>query len=217
MKNNKLLIFDLDGTLLNTLEDLRNSVNYALKLYNYPERSLEEIRNSVGNGFGKLVRTSLPPDTGDYDNILTAARAHYRENFCVYSHPYDGIPALLKELKAIGYQLAIVSNKPDEMLQALHQKFFASLIPYAAGEIEGIPRKPSPEPVYRAMGYFDVPKEQTVYIGDSEVDFKTALNAGVTPIIVNWGFRTADELGSSGVTDMVENTEQLMKRIMGHE
>lgn len=210
---NKLLIFDLDGTLLNTLEDLRNSVNYALKLHNYAERSLEEIRNSVGNGFGKLVGTSLPPEATDYEAVLRDAREHYRENFSVFSRPYKGILSLLEELKNYDYHLAIVSNKPHEMIQSLHQKFFSSIISYAVGEIEGVPRKPSPQPVYCAMKYFGAAKEQTVYIGDSEVDYKTAQNAGVTPIIVNWGFRTPDELRSFGITDPVENVEQLMERI----
>ena len=217
MRNNKLLIFDLDGTLLDTLEDLKNSVNFALRSHNYPERSLEQIRNSVGNGFGRLVSTSLPSYASDYEDVLKTAKTHYRQNFCIFTHPYEGIMPLLDRLNKTGYDLAIVSNKPDEMIQSLHQIFFSSVIPYATGEIEGVPRKPAPQPVYHAMEHFGVRKEQTVYIGDSEVDYETALNAGVQPLIVNWGFRTAAELLLAGITDTVENVTQLMERILHYE
>ena len=209
----KLLIFDLDGTLLDTLDDLRNSVNYALKLYNYPERTLEQIRNSVGNGFARLVSTSLPEGAADGEAVLKTARGHYAEHFCVETKPYDGILLLLAQLKAEGHRLAIVSNKPDEMLQSLYRRFFSELVEYAAGEIAGIPRKPQPDPVYGAMAYFGAEKQDTVYIGDSEVDYQTSINSGVKPIIVGWGFRRESELRAAGVDRICADMNQLYDMI----
>lgn len=209
----KLLIFDLDGTLLDTLDDLRNSVNYALKLYNYPERTLEQIRNSVGNGFARLVSTSLPEGAANGEDVLKNAREYYAEHFCVETKPYDGILPLLGRLKAEGHRLAIVSNKPDEMLQSLYRRFFSELVEYAAGEIVGIPRKPQPDPVYRAMAYFGMEKQDTVYIGDSEVDYQTSINSGVKPIIVGWGFRRESELRAAGVDRICADMNQLYDMI----
>ena len=149
----KLLIFDLDGTLLDTLDDLKNSVNYSLNKHNFPERSREEIRNSVGNGFAHLVSTSLPCGAGNVDAVLRDARSYYKIHFCEETAPYEGILDMLEKLKAMDYGLAIVSNKPHEMVLSLQQRFFSELIDYAVGEMEGVARKPAPESVFAAMEY----------------------------------------------------------------
>lgn len=208
----KLLIFDLDGTLLDTLKDLRNSVNFALRKCKYPERSMEEIRHSVGNGFRHLVATSLPA-ASDAEPVLQAARAHYQTHYCEKTIPYEGIMDTLDKLKAMDYTLAIVSNKPDAIVQALHHRFFSGTVSYAAGETVGIPRKPAPDAVFAAMRHFNASKEDTVYIGDSEVDYETAENAGVKSIIVGWGFRTQQELQTVGIPKIIPKTDMLFDEI----
>ena len=210
----KLLIFDLDGTLLDTLDDLKDSVNYALNKHNFPERSREEIRNSVGNGFAHLVSTSLPCGAGNVETVLRDARAYYKTHFCEETAPYEGILDMLEKLKAHDYALAIVSNKPNEMVLSLQKRFFSGLIIYAVGEKEGVARKPAPDSVFAAMRHFNASNKDTVYIGDSEVDLETAKNAGIESLIVGWGFRTKQELEAAGVTKILPNAEALYRKIL---
>lgn len=187
----KNLIFDLDGTLLNTLSDLRDSTNFALKKFDFPERSTEEIRNFVGNGLRMLIRRAVPNETDEetVDRVLAEMKAHYREHYHDGTVPYDGILPFLTEMKKRGFHMAIVSNKADPMVQLLRTLYFDDLISVAVGELEGIARKPAPDMVEIAMQRLGCTAENAVYIGDSEVDIETAKNAGLPCLSVGWGFR----------------------------
>ncbi len=207
----KLIIFDLDGTVLDTIADLCNSVNYALKLHNLPERTLDEVRNFVGNGIRRLIELSVPENTklSVTDSVFASFKEHYKEHSKDNTKPYDGITELLVELKNNGFLTALVSNKADFAVKNLIDEYFCGLFSYAAGEKEGIPRKPAPDMVHNAIGFFGVSPGETVYIGDSEVDIKTAENSGIDSIIVTWGFRDEKALRNAGAEVLVNDTESL--------
>lgn len=190
----RAVIFDLDGTLLNTLEDLRDGVNHVLDANGYAERSLEEIRTFVGNGIGKLIERAVPEGTDEKicAEVLRQFRVYYTGHCRIKTCPYDGVIELLKYLKEHGYLMAIVSNKNDAAVKELVKYYFADDVEVAIGEREGIQKKPAPDSVFEAMRLLGVSKEETVYVGDSEVDRETAANAGLDCISVTWGFR--DEL-----------------------
>ena len=194
----RAVIFDLDGTLLNTLEDLRDGVNYVLALRGYPERSLEEIRRFVGNGIGKLIERAAPEGTAEEEReeILKEFRLYYTEHCRVKTGPYNGIMDLLKSLKEHNIQMAIVSNKNDAAVKDLVKYYFSEYISVAIGECAGVRKKPSPDSVWKAISLLGVKKEQAVYVGDSEVDRATAANAGMECISVTWGFRDEELLKS---------------------
>lgn len=215
MKNT--LIFDLDGTLLNTLGDLHQSTNYSLKKFGFPEKSLEEVRKSVGNGLKNLIQRSLPYGTSAevVSAVLAEMKAHYAQHFCDLTRPYDGIPELLQRLQAQGYAMAIVSNKADEMIQLLHRRFFADLIPVAVGELKNVPRKPSPELVELALHRLGVTRETAYYIGDSEVDIQTAKNAALPCLTVGWGFRSEESLLAAGAARVFHSPGELLEYLIG--
>ncbi len=194
-----LLIFDLDGTLLDTLADLRASVNFALKKFGFSERSMEQVRKSVGHGLKYLAATSLPDGTPEetVEAVLAELRSYYREHYHDKTRPYPGILPLLQKCKQAGYSMALVSNKPHPMVAQLHSLFFAHDISYYAGEKPGVARKPAPDAVFQAMAHFSAECHNAVYIGDSEVDVLTAKNAGLPCLCVTWGFRTEQELKTS--------------------
>ena len=205
----KLLIFDLDGTLLDTLEDLKSAVNFSLKKFGFPQRTTEQIEKSMGNGFRHLVSTSLPDSCGEdtLEAVLSLAREYYREHFHDATCPYEGILPLLEELKRESYPLCIVSNKPHPMVRCLRELFFRDLVAYAVGEIPGIQRKPDPEAIFAAMVHFN--RTDAVYIGDSEVDIRTAENAGIPCISVGWGFRREADLRAAGAITVCATAEEL--------
>lgn len=180
------VIFDLDGTLLNTLEDLRDSVNHTLRQYGCPERTLEEIRTFIGVGARKLIERSLPgtENDPDVDAVLADYQKYYADHSQVKTRPYPGI---LESLEAIGkkYPVAIVSNKPDIAVKPLCRDYFGEI--YARGESTDCLRKPAPDMVLKAMA--DIGVDACVYVGDSEVDVQTARNVGVPCLSVLWGFR----------------------------
>lgn len=211
----KALIFDLDGTLLNTLGDLRDSTNYALKKFGFPVRTTEEIRNFIGNGLKNLMIRSLPEGAPEevVSAVLAQMKAHYAQHPYDATVPYDGIPALLKELKDSGYPMAIVSNKADGMIQVLHQQFFAPYISVAIGELEGVPRKPDPALVKLALERLGTDGNNACYIGDSEVDILTAKNAGLPCLTVGWGFRDAEELHAAGAQRVIASPAELKAAI----
>lgn len=213
----RTLIFDLDGTVLNTLKDLRNSVNFALKSNGYPEKSLEEVKKSVGNGLKMLIRRVLPPDAEEetVDAVLAAMKAHYRLHCHDETKPYPGIPALLKRLHTEGYRIALVSNKADAMTKELHRVFFADSIDVAIGEMEQIRRKPAPDMVLEALRQLGSSGSDAVCIGDSEVDIATARNAGLPCLCVAWGFRSEQELRAAGAERVFQTTNDLYKAIKG--
>lgn len=198
----KVLIFDLDGTLLDTLGDLHTSVNVALRQFGFPEKSQDEVRRSVGNGLKSLVRRTVPEGTQEetVDSVLAALKSYYILHAYDKTVPYDGILPLLERCKAEGFAMAIVSNKADPMVQLLRRVYFDILIPVAVGETDTIARKPAPDMVIAALRALDARPEDAVYIGDSEVDILTAQNAGLPCLSVSWGFRSEAELRNAGAS-----------------
>ena len=197
------LLFDLDGTLLDTLGDLRNSVNVALASFGYPQRTLAEIRSFVGTGARNLSRLSMPADKDNVDEVLAAFQAHYKDHCNIETGPYAGIPAALEALKDT--PMAIVSNKPDYAVKELAATYFPGI--YALGEVAGTPRKPAPDMLYKAMK--DIGVEKCIYIGDSEVDIKTAHGAGLPCLSITWGFRDEAVLLEAGATHICRNVADM--------
>ncbi len=200
MKNT--VIFDLDGTLLNTLDDLSDAVNYALEAHDMPTRSLQEVRSFVGNGIRLLVERAVPVGTPAplIEECFATFRAYYLTHSRVKTAPYEGVLELLRTLKAQGYKMAIVSNKFQAGVDELAQSLFCGLVPVAIGERVGIPTKPDPALVQIALKELGASKEEAVYVGDSDVDVLTAKNAGLDLIAVTWGFRDEDFLREKGAT-----------------
>ena len=210
----KIVIFDLDGTLLNTLKDLAISTNYALKACNYPLRTVDEVRQFVGNGVYKLIERAVPSNSSSYaiDKCLTIFKKHYSENMYNNTAPYEGIIDLLKSLKQKGYIVAVVSNKFDNAVKDLCEKYFAGLVDFAAGENEklGIKKKPAPDTVFQVLKKYDLSSKEAIYIGDSEVDILTAKNSDMECISVTWGFKDKDFLIQNGATNIAENTGEII-------
>lgn len=211
-------IFDLDGTLLNTLADLRESTNYALKKFDFPVRSTEEIRNFVGNGLRMLIRRAVPNETDEetVERVLAEMKAHYREHYHDGTVPYDGILPFLRKMKNCGFRMAIVSNKADPMVQLLRTLYFDDLISVAVGELEGVARKPAPDMVEIAMQRLGCTAENAVYIGDSEVDIETAKNAGLPCLSVGWGFRDEEILHNAGAKTIYHSPAELQEALMSY-
>ena len=201
------IIFDMDGTLLDTLEDLHDATNYALAQYGYPTRTMDEVRRFVGNGALKLIQLSVP-EGADPMPVLKDFQAYYKDHCQIKTRLYDGIP---EALAALGekYPLAVVSNKPDFAAKAMCQVLFPGV--YALGEMAGTPRKPAPDMVFKAMEAIGV--ERCVYVGDSEVDLATARNAGVPCVSVLWGFRDKAELEELGADCFCEEPRKLPELI----
>lgn len=205
------VIFDLDGTILDTLEDLKNSVNYALSNNGLPERSLEEVRAFVGNGIRLLVERSVPlgTDEATINKCFSDFKQHYKANSANNTKPYDGIIDTLKDLKSNGYKLAVVSNKADFAVQTLVSDYFDGIFHYAVGERDGIRRKPYPDSVISALEFLGVDNNNAVYVGDSEVDVETARNSELTCIAVTWGFRDKSVLESLSPEYIIDKPSQL--------
>lgn len=216
-RKTKAVIFDLDGTLLDTLEDLYDSVNVSMDAIGAPHRTIDEVRNFVGNGIRRLMVLSVPDGekNPEFDAAMNAFLADYRVNCKNNTKAYDGIPQLLAELVRDGYKLAVVSNKADFAVKKLVRDYFGDLISVAAGENEsaGIKKKPAPDTVFAAMKELGCEKENAVYVGDSEVDVMTAKNAGIRCISVDWGFRSREALTKAGATEIVSSAEELKKAI----
>ena len=212
MKEFDTYIFDLDGTLLSTLEDLATSTNYALRWAGMPERTVEEIRMFVGNGVKLLMERAIPDGIKNpkFEETYAKFREHYMEHNLDTTSPYEGIPELLRELKRRGKNLAIVSNKFYDATQDLALYFFPDTIEVAIGERENICKKPAPDTVLEALRQLGVSKEGAVYIGDSDVDVMTAKNCGLPCISVLWGFRDKDFLTAHGATMFVEKPEEIL-------
>lgn len=185
----KTVIFDLDGTLLNTLLDLKESTNYALRQFGYPERTLEEIRYFVGNGVRKLIERAVPEGCTNVDECLDVFKKHYEKNMYNNTVSYNYIETMLKTLKSEGIKLGVVSNKFDLAVKELCKKYYDGLVDVAIGQGGEVLPKPSPFGVFKAMKELGAEKDSTVYVGDSEVDVQTAQNANIPCIGVTWGFR----------------------------
>ena len=202
------VIWDLDGTLLDTLADLTASTNAALAAFGYPPRTLEQLRQVVGNGAANQIRKSLPGDVPEFDAVLAFYRAHYQAHCNEATRPYPGIPEALDDLKARGVRMAVVSNKPDPATKALCRSHFGDRLDLVLGECEGIRRKPAPDSVLRALDLLG--GSAPVYVGDSEVDIATARNAGIDCICVSWGFRSAETLRDAGAAVIVPDADALL-------
>ena len=208
----QLAIFDLDGTLLNTLEDLADSTNYIMRSFGYPERTLAEVRSFVGNGIRKLLERSAPNGTSaeEIDRMFEQFKEHYGAHCADKTKPYDGVMELLNELKKQGVKLAVVSNKADYAVKALCEQYFPGLFDEAVGERTGIARKPAPDTVNEVLKNLQMEKSQAVYIGDSEVDVQTARNAELDCIAVDWGFRDASVLKEAGAEWIISTPEAIL-------
>ena len=207
-------IFDLDGTLLDTLGDLAASVNYALRAHGMPEHSIDDVRRFVGNGVRKLMERAVPDGAGNprFDETFATFRQYYMAHSLDTTRPYEGIPETLAALKTRGCHLAVVSNKMMAATQELCHHFFPDTIEVAIGEDEaaGIRRKPAPDTVFTAIKALGVGKEDAVYVGDSDVDIQTARNAGLPCISVLWGFRDRDFLISHGAQTFITHPAELL-------
>lgn len=215
MRKVDTIIFDLDGTILDTLGDLTDSVNYALEKNNLPKRSYKEIRSFVGNGIRNLIDTSVPKGTNIEltDAVFLDFKARYKTHCNVKTRPYEGINDMLKKLKEDGFKMSIVSNKADLAVKALHREFFYPHIETAYGEMDGIPRKPNPQIISYVLEQIGAKAENTVYIGDSEVDYKTANNAGLKLVMVSWGFRDKEVLNGLNAEYIADNVSELYEII----
>ena len=212
----KVYIFDLDGTLLDTLQDLANSVNYALRQHGMPEHSIDDIRRFVGNGVRLLMERAIPDGAQNpqFEDTFATFRQHYMQHSLDTTRPYDGIPELIHELKARGCKMAVVSNKMMAATQELVRHFFPD-IDVAIGEHEaaGIKKKPAPDTVFEALRQLTENLElrtDSVYVGDSDVDIETARNSGLPCISVLWGFRNRDFLLAHGATTFADHPSDIL-------
>jgi len=208
----------MDGTVLNTLDDLATSVNYVLTRYGMPVHCTEDYRRYFGNGIRYALECAVPKGTEEttIDQMLPVFKEHYNAHCLDKTRPYDGIPELMKALRDRGFKLAIVSNKIDSAVKELNAKFFSAYVDVTIGEREGIRRKPAPDTVVQALEELKSSKHEAVYIGDSEVDLQTAANAGLPCISVLWGFREKDFLTEQGAT-VFANTPQEIYDLLGRE
>ncbi len=209
------IIFDMDGTLLNTLDDLTDSVNYAMGQMGTPLHTADEVRMMVGNSAHHLIKCALPDDAGEDEiaRCLEIFEKHYHGNLRNKTAPYEGVIDMLREVKAAEYKLAVVSNKGDAFTKELTRDFFGEYIATAIGRCEAFPRKPAPDSVWHAMELLGSEKATTVYVGDSEVDCITARNAGLPCIGCLWGFRDKETLEAEGATAVISHPSELVKII----
>lgn len=206
------VIFDFDGTLLYTVQDLADAVNYAVARRGYPTHSVRAIERMIGNGVNMLVSRALPRgfDTPEYERIMDDFRAFYRAHCQDNTRPYDGVPEMLARLRAEGRKLAIVTNKYQTAAELLRKQFFADSVELIVGDFEGRRRKPEPDGVLIALEKLGADPSRAVYVGDTEVDMQTAENAGLDCICVAWGYRTRQELERLGAPAIAENTQELL-------
>ena len=213
----KLAVFDMDGTILDTLDDLTDTLNMSLAEVGMPVRTKDEVRSFVGNGVGKLLERAVPQGTTEEE--MAALAGAFRKNYAVHcadkTKPYDGVPELIAALRAAGLKTAVVSNKVDFVVQTLAEDYFKGLFDMAVGEREGVRRKPAPDSVNEVMRALGIPHEKTVYIGDSDVDADTARNAGVDFVGVEWGFRPREVLLEHGATVTVKTADELRRAVLG--
>lgn len=218
MQKKDTVVFDLDGTLLDTLDDLMNSVNYALESNGYPARTRDEVRRFVGNGILLLMQRALPSgqENPDFEKVFAGFKEHYGIHCNDLTKPYDGIMELLELLKEKGVKMAIVSNKADFAVKELSEIYFKGIIPVAIGEkeSEGIRKKPAPDTVMEALRQLGSTTENAVYVGDSEVDLATAENCGMDYILCEWGFRERKKLEELGGKVFVKKPSEIADLIL---
>ena len=213
----KLIIFDLDGTLLNTIDDLGTACNHALKQTGYPLHSLEEYKHLVGNGINKLIKRSLPAEARNEETVMRVRRhfvPYYDEHCCCLTHPYEGMKDLIAELLSEGYQIAVASNKYDTAAKAIVRHYFPHSQIQVYGQRENVPLKPDPSVVNEIINNYGVEKKNVIFVGDSDVDMQTAHNADVCSIGVSWGFRGRKELENAEADYVADNTQELKDLII---
>lgn len=213
----KAVIFDLDGTLLNTLDDLADSTNYALSKFGYPTRTIDEVRQFVGNGVAKLIERAIPEgkNNPNFEKCLAIFKENYAQNMYNKTAPYNGIIEMLSNLKSRGIKIAVVSNKFDLAVKELCKKYFEGFIDFAAGENEaqGIKKKPAPDTVISVLNEFNFASEDAVYVGDSDVDIMTAKNSKMSCISVTWGFRDEKFLLENGATILINAPSEIYNHL----
>ena len=213
---NKMVIFDLDGTLLDTLDDLCNSVNYSLRTNNFPERSLAVVRTFVGNGIRLLIERSVPEGTSKelIDKTFECFKTYYAVHCNDKTKTYPGVMDMLKELKKNGYKIAVLSNKAQYAVTKLCDIYFNNLLDDAVGARENVAKKPSPDALYICAENNNINLNNVIYVGDSDVDVATANNAGVKGIAVTWGFRSRELLIKCGAENLADNTDELLQILL---
>lgn len=214
MKNT--VIFDLDGTLLNTLDDLADSVNYALGECGMPPRTVEEVKGFVGNGIVKLIERAVPPNTKkeDFDKCYALFCDYYKEHMEDKTRPYEGVNGLLKKLKAKGFKTAVVTNKAEFAAVDLCKRMFGAGLDLTVGSCTDRPNKPAPDGVFYALSALGSKKEEAVFVGDSDVDILTAKNAQLDCIGVLWGFRSREVVEKAGADLIAETVDELEKLLL---
>ncbi len=215
----KAVIFDLDGTLLNTLDDLADSCNQVLEKNGFPTHTIDEVRMFVGNGLGVLIEKALPSgkENPQYQKVLQEMRETYANNWQNKTRAYDGVLDLINELSSCGVKMGIVSNKPDAQVKELASLYFKGIPASCAigeKESEGIKRKPSPDSVFAVLKKLGVEKHEALYVGDSDVDIKTANNAGLFCVSVLWGFRSEDFLKANGAKCFIKTPSELLEIVL---
>ena len=211
----RLAIFDMDGTILDTIRDLTDALNHTLKAFGYPGHPVSEVMFMVGNGIHKLIERALPEGTSkeETDRIYEAYLPYYQEHCADATRPYEGIVDTIRTLRASGILTAVVSNKKDAAVRELCEIYFKDCFHACVGERDGVKRKPEPDSVFEVLRKLGVKKEEAVYIGDSDVDLKTAENAGMDVIAVTWGFRSREFLKEHGATVFAGKPEDLIPLI----
>lgn len=213
----KVAIFDLDGTLLNTIDDLANACNYALSKFSFPTHESEKYKTFIGNGLYKLVERALPLENRDNETVnmvLDVFNKYYNEHMMDMTRPYNGVMDLLDHLIDEGIGLAVVSNKKHDFTLEIIHKYFSDRFKLVLGLRENYKAKPDPTSLLEVINEFGISKEECIYIGDSNVDIRTARNAGVKSIGVSWGFRGGEELLKEGADYLVNNVEELKEIII---
>ncbi|MBQ3673220.1 MAG: HAD family hydrolase [Paludibacteraceae bacterium] len=209
------IIFDLDGTLLNTIDDLGYACNHALRQCSFPTHPIEDYPRMVGNGINNLIRRALPEDKRNEETILNVRQffvPYYDAHNCDFTHPYEGISDVLKTLKAQGHQLAVASNKYQAATEKIVQHFFPNIFDVILGERDGIPRKPDPQIVKDILSTLNS-QHSPLYIGDSLVDYETATNAGVPFIACSWGFVPREQLQAAGIESIVDSPAEILQAL----
>lgn len=208
----KAVIFDMDGTILNTLEDLKNATNYSLRQFNMPERTLEEVRMFVGNGIRKLVERAVPSGTSakKIDEVLDVFLKYYEVHSADNTSSYPGIHELVEKLKAAGIKTAVSTNKADAPAQELGKEYFNGIFDLIVGQRDGLRTKPAPDSVNEILKILNIQKKDAVYVGDSDVDVQTAANSDLDFIGVSWGFRGRKFLQEKGAKNIVDSADEIL-------
>jgi phosphoglycolate phosphatase len=208
---NKAIIFDMDGTILNTIDDIKNSINHALTLMHMPTHETEQVKMAVSSAARTFITRMVPKGTTDEDLEKTyhLFQDHYDQHNAILTRPYEGIVDLLKKLKDKGLKLAVVSNKYEYLVTDLNDRMFEGLFDAAIGVTPDLPIKPAPDMIYKVLGMLGMTQDDAIYIGDSDIDCKTAQNAGLQLIGVTWGFRPEQTLIDHGADEIVHTVDEL--------